>query len=245
VEDHIVSATGFASILFEQSGPVATLTLNRPEALNAYSVQMRDDLYEVLGNIRLDQEIRVLLVRGAGRAFCAGADLTEFGTAPSPFVARRVRFARDVWRALRTLPFPTVAVLHGHVIGSGAEMALHCTLRLAGRSTRIVMPETKLGLIPAAGATQSLPHLAGAQRTNELLQLGVVANAEAALAAGLVDRVIDDEKLDEAALEVAEQIASVPAVTLSRLLQLLHLQDELPLRDAIAVERGLNRRDRP
>src|SRR5437899_204426 len=125
----------FSTILYEKEDDVAWVTLNRPHVLNAYSVQMRDDLAEVLGAVRDDQEIRALVLRGAGGAFCAGADLTEFGTAPSPTAARRIRFARDVWALLGNLEIPTIAALHGFVFGSGLEMALFCDLRIAAEGT--------------------------------------------------------------------------------------------------------------
>src|SRR5919202_6043029 len=96
----------FPTVIYEKRGAAAWVTLNRPEVLNAYNIQMRDDLFEVFSAVRDDDEVAALVVRGAGRAFCAGADLTEFGTAPSPTVARRVRFARDVWALLQAIPVP-------------------------------------------------------------------------------------------------------------------------------------------
>ncbi|MCH8088124.1 MAG: enoyl-CoA hydratase/isomerase family protein, partial [Chloroflexi bacterium] len=124
--------SSFETIIYEVDGPLARITLNRPRVLNAYNIQMRDDLYEALTAVADDPQIRVLLIAGAGdRAFCAGADLTEFGTTPSRVVAREARYARDVWSRLRDLPCPTIAALHGYVLGSGVEMALCCDIRIA------------------------------------------------------------------------------------------------------------------
>src|SRR5215216_3941014 len=145
---------GFDTIDYAIRDGVAWVTLNRPAVLNAYNMRMRDELYEVLSAVRDDAEVRAMVVRGAGRAFCAGADLTEFGTAPSPTEARRIRFARDVWSVLSGLEIPTVAALHGFVFGSGLEMALFCDLRLAASGTLLGLPEVRLGMIPAAGGTQ-------------------------------------------------------------------------------------------
>jgi enoyl-CoA hydratase/carnithine racemase len=114
-----VEAVTFETVVYEKRDSVAWLTLNRPAVLNAYNLQMRDELFELLAAVRDDDEVRVCVLRGAGRAFCAGADLTEFGTAPSPTAARRIRFARDVWALLGELPVPTIAVLHGFAFGSG------------------------------------------------------------------------------------------------------------------------------
>src|SRR5579872_4959381 len=114
----------FATLEFETSDRVAWITLNRPRVLNAYNIEMRDELYEVLSAIRDDDQILVMVLRGAGRGFCAGADLSEFGSAPSPTLARQVRFARDVWGLLGSLTTCRVAALHGFCFGSGLELAL-------------------------------------------------------------------------------------------------------------------------
>src|SRR3954463_4363595 len=150
-------AGGFETIDYAIRDGVAWVTLNRPAVLNAYNIRMRDELYEVLSAVRDDAAVHVLVLRGAGRAFCAGADLTEFGTAPSPTIARSIRFARDVWALLDGLAIPSVAAIHGPCFGSGPEMALLCDLRLAAEDARLALPEVGLGLIPAAGGTQTLP----------------------------------------------------------------------------------------
>jgi enoyl-CoA hydratase/carnithine racemase len=227
--------SGYETIRFERDATVGTITLDRPAVLNAYSVRMRDELHELLGGIARDDELRVLVVRGAGRAFCAGADLSEFGTAPSPFEARRIRFERDVWAALRGLPIPTVAALHGHTIGSGLELALHCNLRLADPSARLWMPEAAVGVVPAAGGTQTLPRTT--PQAARMLLLGEPLDAEAAHRTGLVDRLVGAGELESATAELATRIAAVPRPTLLRLVRLLRLGDNLSLADAIAAER--------
>src|ERR1700738_4227746 len=103
---------GLATVLFEKRGVVAWVTLNRPDQLNAYNMAMRDDLFQVLSAIHDDAEIRAMVLTGAGKAFSTGGDLSEFGSAPSPTIARWVRFRRDVWGRMRALPIPTVAALH-------------------------------------------------------------------------------------------------------------------------------------
>jgi enoyl-CoA hydratase/carnithine racemase len=228
--------SGYETIRFERDATVGAITLDRPEVLNAYSVRMRDELHELLGGIARDDELRVLVIRGAGRAFCAGADLSEFGTAPSPFEARRIRFERDVWKALRMLPMPTVAALHGHAIGSGLELALHCNLRLADRTARLWMPEAQVGVMPAAGGTQTLPR--ATPRAARMLLLGEPLDAAAAHRCGLLDRLVEEGELAGATDALARQIAAVPRPTLLGLVRLLRLQDNLGLADAIAVERG-------
>ena len=136
--------------MLEKRDHVAHISLNRPSALNAYNIPMRDDFSEALAAVEIDDEVRCLIISGQGRAFCAGADLTEFGTAPSQVVARQVRWERDVWGQLNNLSIPTVAAVHGYCIGSGIEIMLLCDLRIAAYDTIFAMPELHLGMIPAA-----------------------------------------------------------------------------------------------
>ena len=131
----------FETLIYEKEGVLALVTLNRPQFLNAYNIQMRDDLFEVLKAIRDDDEVRVALFKGTGeKAFCAGADLSEFLTAPPPVAARQIRFDRDVWGLFLSIPQPLIAVLHGYVLGSGIEMALCCDLRIASDDAQFGLP---------------------------------------------------------------------------------------------------------
>ena len=133
---------GFKTVIYEKDSGVAHVTLNRPQALNAFSVQMRDDLYEIMGAIQSDDEVRVAVINGAGeKAFCAGADLKEFLSAPSAVKARRIRAARDLWRLFLSVPQPLIAALHGYVLGSGLEIALFCDLRIAAPDVVFGLPE--------------------------------------------------------------------------------------------------------
>ena len=112
--------SNFEVIIYEKQDNIGYVTLNRPQALNAYNVQMRDELYQVLAAIKDDPEVMVAIFKGAGeRAFCAGADVTEFLSAPSPVIARQVRWERDVWVLFLSITKPLIAALHGYVLGSG------------------------------------------------------------------------------------------------------------------------------
>src|SRR3984885_2549356 len=133
---------GWSAVLYARRGAVAWVTANRPAQFNAYNMAMRDALFETLAAIHDDREIRAMVLRGAGQAFSTGGDLAEFGMAPSPIVARWVRFRRDVWGMLRALPIPTIAAIHGYTVGGGLEMALLCDLAIAADDTRISLPET-------------------------------------------------------------------------------------------------------
>src|SRR5512139_454388 len=198
---------GFKTILYEKKDDIAYVTLNRPEALNVYNIQMRDDLYEVLSAIRDDSEVRVAVFNGAGeKAFCAGADLSEFLTAPSPIVARQVRFERDVWGLFLSLPQPLIAAVHGFALGSGIEIALCCDIRIASKDAKFGLPEVGLGILPAAGGTQTLPRAIGVARALEMLLANRWLSSEEALGMGLVNQVVPKNKLLATAEEMVNKI---------------------------------------
>src|SRR5512139_4168173 len=163
----------FKTIIYEKRDDIAYVTLNRPQALNVYNIQMRNDLYEVLGAIKDDSEVSVAIFKGAGeKAFCAGADLSEFLTAPSPVVARQVRFERDVWGLFLSIPQPLIAAVHGFALGSGIEIALCCDIRIASKDAKFGLPEVGLGILPAAGGTQTLPRTIGPAVAFDMLLTG-------------------------------------------------------------------------
>lgn len=195
------------TLIYEKKGPLAKITLNRPDVLNAYNLDMRDEMYQVLEAIRDDPEVRGAILCGAGdRAFCAGADLTEFGTAPSQAIARQVRWERDVWGLFLALDITLVAAVHGYVLGSGLEMALLCDIRIAADDAIFGLPETTLGMLPAAGGTQTLPRAIGLGPAMDLLLTGRRINAREAYDLGLVARVVPRQRLMEEAQKVMDGI---------------------------------------
>jgi enoyl-CoA hydratase/carnithine racemase len=201
---------GFETILFDKDEQgIARITLNRPEALNAFNTRMRDELYEALSAIGLDDEVRATIIQGAGeKAFCAGADLKEFLTVPSAVAAKRIREVRDLWRLFLAIPQPLIAALHGYVIGSGVEIALFCDLRIASEDVVFSMPEVGLGILPAAGGTQTLPRMVGLSRALDMLLTGRRIEGAEALDCGLVTRLLPGDHLSESAEEIALRMAS-------------------------------------
>ena len=200
---------GFETLIYEKREGIAYVTLNRPESLNVYTIQMRDDLNEILRAIKDDRDVKIGIFRGAGeKAFCAGADLSEFLTAPPPVIARQVRWQRDVWGLFLSIPQPLIAALHGYVLGSGIEMALCCDIRIASEDVRFGLPEVGLGIIPAAGGTQTLPRLIGRGKALEMLLTSRWIDAEEAYRIGLVNQVVPKETLLQDAEEMARKIAS-------------------------------------
>ncbi|MBI3978704.1 MAG: enoyl-CoA hydratase/isomerase family protein [Chloroflexi bacterium] len=229
----------FETLIYKKQDGVARVTLNRPRVLNVYNVQMRDELFEVLTAVRDDADVRVLVLRGAGRAFCAGADLTEFGTASSPTAARRIRFARDVWAVLDGLRVPTIVALHGYAFGSGLEMALWCDLRLAAEGTQLALPEVRLGMIPAAGGTQTLPRACGTGRAMEILLTGRRMGAAEALRIGIVSQVVPAEHLQSAAADLARQLAERDPRAVRALRRAVREGQDLPLARGLDLEARL------
>jgi enoyl-CoA hydratase/carnithine racemase len=231
----------FATVEYQVEGPVAWVTLNRPGQLNALNTQMRDDLFEALSAVADDPEVRVAVFTGAGeRGFCAGADLTEFGTAPSPVAARRIRQERDLWGLLAYHPKPLIAAIHGFCLGSGLELSLLCDLRVAAEGAVFGLPEVSLGFIPAAGGSQSLPRVVGRAKALELALLAERIDAAEALRIGLVHRVTPLAELRPTAEAWAERIAALPPAAVQAAKQAVLRGLDLPLREGIELESRLN-----
>ena len=233
----MTTSSPFETLLFQKVGAVAHISLDRPQVVNAYNIQMRDDFSEALSAVQLDPEVRALLITGEGRGFCAGADLTEFGSAPSQVIARRVRWERDVWGQLVNLDKPIVAAVHGFCIGSGLEIALLCDLRTAAAGTVFALPEVQLGMIPAAGGTQTLPRVAGGSQALDLLLTGRRIESEEALAMGLVTRLAAPESLRDEGWRLANELAKLPAEAVAAMKRLLRHGMDLDLAQALDLER--------
>jgi enoyl-CoA hydratase/carnithine racemase len=232
--------SGFETLIYEKKDAIAYVTLNRPQALNVYNVQMRDDLYQVLSAINDDPEVKVVIFKGAGeKAFCAGADLSDFLSAPSPVIARRVRFGRDVWSLFLSIPQPIIAAVHGYVLGSGIEMALCCDIRIASDDAKFGLPEVGLGIIPAAGGTQTLPRAIGMARALEMLLANRWLSSEEAHSMGLVNQVVPKNKLLATAEEMANKIASFDPMAVRNAKQALVRGLDLSLSEGLKLERRL------
>lgn len=229
----------YRTIRFARRGPIAIVTLDRPESLNAYDVAMRDDLFAVLGAVDDDPDARVLVLCGAGQAFSTGGDLREFGSAPSPVIARAVRFQRDVWGRLLRLRAATIAAVHGWTVGGGLEMALLCDVRLAASDARFALPETGLGMIPGVAGTQTLPRTAGVACALDVTLFGRVLDAHAAAHAGIVDRVVPRGRLRAVAGTTARRLARLDPRAVAALRRCVRAAHDLALVDGIALERRL------
>jgi len=227
------------AVLYEKDrcGSVAVVTLNRPEVLNAYNVAMRDALYECLLAVRDDPDVRVMVLRGNGRAFSTGGDISEFGTAPSPVEAREVRWRRDVWGTLWSLPKISIAAVQGFAAGGGFEMALLCDQCIASSDARFGLPEVGLGMIPGVAGTQTAPRLFGLGRGLDVVMGARWLDARAARDIGFVTRVVAPHRLYSEALRYARRVARLPHPLVSALKHAVNDGLDRSLEQGLALEK--------
>lgn len=219
---------------------VAEVVLSRPEKLNVVNLRMRDALIGAFSAVRDVPDLGALVLRAEGPHFSAGADVSEFGNAESVFEARRIRWDRDPWYLLWTLPVPKVVALHGYALGSGLEMALLCDLRIAAHGTRVGLPESKLGMLPAAGGTRSITSWVPPSAALPLVMAGDPIEATQAQALGLIDDVLPEGvDVDEVARSQARRLAALPRAAVRAALAAAKAARELPLREGLAAERRL------
>jgi len=205
-------------ILKSSAGGVCELRFDRPEKRNAITHRMYQALAAELHAAAADEAVRVVLLSGAGASFCAGNDLNDFVGGPEFTSAHPVM---DVLRTLATFDKPLVAAVHGPTVGIGVTMLLHCDLVVAARGTQLIMPFVALGLVPEAGSSLLLPRLVGQPRAAELLLLGEPLDAAAAERLGLVNRVVEPDKLLDEARALAQRLVRQPAEALRATRRLL------------------------
>lgn len=201
-------------LIFEKA-PVSTLTVNRPDALNALNRSVLEQIAQVLREVRHDSSVRVLIVTGAGaKAFVAGADIAAMSKMSTVDGLEFSRLGHRVMQTFEDLPIPVIAAVNGFALGGGMELALACDLIVASEKARFGQPEINLGLIPGFGGTQRLPHRIGQAKARELIMTGDMLDASSALQLGLVGQVVAPEQLIETARKLADKIASKSAFAL-------------------------------
>jgi len=215
---------------------IGTIELDRPQALNAISMELYRDLARVLAEADEDPSISVLVLAGRGRAFSVGADLKERRTMQPQDIRRRRELAPRVFGALASSRKPTVAAVHGYALGGGCELALACDLIVAERTTVFALPETTLGVIPGGGATQRLPRLVGLQRAKELILTGRRFGAEDAEGYGMLTRLVEDGEALDTALALAREIAANPAMAIFQAKRALQMSQGLDVDRGVLFE---------
>ena len=219
-------ASQASSVLYEARGAVALVTLNRPQALNSFTRQMHHDLWAALDKAEADSKIRALVITGAGRGFCAGADLSEFDFAPGPDLVKRAdpgpvidQAFNPTARSLQNLRMPTIAAVNGVAAGAGASLAMCCDIAIASPTASFIQAFSKIGLIPDAGGSWLLVERLGMARAMALAMTGDKLSADKAKEWGLIWDVAEDSVA--AALALAERLAVMPTKALVATRQLL------------------------
>ncbi len=219
-------------------GPVAYITMSRPEALNALNSKVLRELEEALATVRTNADARVVILSGEGGAFVAGADIKEMqALAAEPAAIRAfTTFGQGVLSDLESLPQPVIAVIDGFALGGGLELALACDIRLASPESRFGYPEVGLGIIPGLGGTQRTPRLVGSGFASELILTGDIINANEAARIGLVNRVLPSALLMEAAKKLAGRIASRAPLAIAKGKAAIQATQQLPLAKGLGFE---------
>ena len=235
----------YATILFELRAGVARLTLNRPERLNSFNIEMHAEVRAVLDEVKEDGSCRVLVLTGAGRGFCAGQDLGDRAVAPGAAatdlgdsIERRYK---PLVLGLRNLPMPVIAAVNGVAAGAGANLALACDMVIAARSASFIQSFSKLGLVPDSGGTWFLPRLVGPARAIGAAFLGDKLPAEQAADWGLIWRCVADEQFPAAVEELAQRLAVAPTRALARIKEAIYTSGERSLAQQLDVERDYQR----
>ncbi len=227
---------GYQQILTERRGPMALITINRPDKHNAISLETLAELQHAVAVAGEDEAVRVLTITGAGdRAFAAGSDLGEvlhrdFKKALEPIV-------QGLAAQLEALPKPTIAAINGICMGGGLEVALGCDLRVAAPNARFATPEGKLGIIPGGGATARLPRIVGRGWGMEMLLMGEPIDADRALQIGLVTRIVPADELLDEALRMAEHLASFAPFVPRTMKAMVHFGMEASMAGALMFEK--------
>lgn len=222
---------------------VARLVLNRPDRLNAFTTQMHAEIRHALTEAQTDKTVRCLLLTGAGRAFCAGADLSGFteGGTPVDLGDAIERDYNPLAETIMGMNIPVICAVNGVAAGAGANLALCCDIVVAARSASFIQVFSKIGLIPDCGGTWLLPRIAGHARAMGMAMLGEPLEAEQAADWGLIWKAVDDEELVETTEKMAQHLANQATVGLAYTKRALHQSWQNPLSDQLALERDLQR----
>jgi 2-(1,2-epoxy-1,2-dihydrophenyl)acetyl-CoA isomerase len=235
----------YGNILFEVADGIARLTLNRPERLNSFNDAMHAEVRDALGRVRADAQIRVLLLTGAGRGFCAGQDLGDRAVAPGAdpvdLGASIERNYKPLVLALRALPLPVVCAVNGVAAGAGANIALACDVVIAAKSASFVQAFSRIGLLPDSGGTYFLPRLAGTARAMGLALFGDKLSAEQAAAWGLIWKCVDDADLTATTDALLGRLAAAATRGLAAAKHAIYASAGNTLEAQLDLERDLQR----
>lgn len=225
-------------VLIEKSERIAKVIINRPDKLNALNLEVRANIAMALEQLRLDDDVRVVIITGAGeKAFIAGADIKEF-EGKSGVEGYQYIQTGDVYSVVERFPKPTIAMIHGFCLGGGCEVAMACDIRIASEKAKLGQPEINLGLIPGGGGTQRLPRLVGQGNAMRLIYTGDIVDAASAESMGLVDQVVPVDQLEEKTMELAEKIATKSPAALKAVKESIRAAWQMPLDAGLRFEKA-------
>jgi enoyl-CoA hydratase/carnithine racemase len=220
----------------ERERSIATIRLDRPP-MNALNTQVQAELAQAAAEVSDDEQIRAVIIYGGEKVFAAGADIKEMADVSYAQMAARSRRLQDSFTAVARIGKPVVAAISGYALGGGLELALCADFRVAGESARVGQPEILLGVIPGAGGTQRLPRLVGPAKAKDIVFTGRFVGAAEALAMGLVDKVVPDDQVHQAAAEMVARYATGPAVALRAAKQAIDEGLDADLDTGLEIER--------
>lgn len=234
-----MAATDEMVIINTLESGIVEISLNRPEQLNALSQEVLQQLDYFFDKIKNDPTVSALLITGAGKGFCAGADIKELLPLDANKGYAFAQYGQKVFRSLEELNKPSLVALHGFAFGGGLEFAMSASLRIAAENTLFGQPEIKLGVIPGFGGTQRLPRLIGKGRALELCLTGKRFSAKQALEWGLITEMVSSADLRSRAIAILSEIVSFSPIAIQHILSAFRQGYDLPLQDACAVEASL------
>lgn len=230
----------YINLLCEIKEGIATVTVNRPKALNALNAETVAELDDVFTDLRDDANARAVILIGAGdRAFVSGADIKELSALTTVEAKEYINRGQAVLEKIENLGKPTLAAINGYALGGGLELAMACTLRVASEKARLGQPEVMLGIIPGYGGTQRLPRLVGRAKAMEMILTGDMIDAAEALQLGLVNKVVPPEELIPEAEKLLKTILSRGPLAVAYALEAINKGLDMPLAEAIAFEGNL------
>ena len=226
----------YETIIYEKKDNVGWITLNRPDVLNAQNDTLRSEMLAVLDEARNDDDVHIIVLTGSGRAFSAGADISEFPRMYPVDCIQDFRGARRFYEVMREIPKPIIAMVNGFALGGGCEAVMACDIIIASEKAKFGQPEVKIGIIPGGSGTQMLPRLVGEKKAKELIFTGDIITAEEALRLGLINKVVPPEQLQEAVDEMLAKLKAQSPVTLRFCKLAVNKSLELPLSEGIKAE---------
>lgn len=227
------------NLLLKKEGNVGILSINRPDALNALNSKVLDELEDAILKVQRDEEIYVLILTGEGRAFVAGADIGEMKNMDSLEARNFAKKGMDVFREIELMEKPVIAAVNGFALGGGCELAMCCDIRIASEKAKFGQPEVGLGITPGFAGTQRLARLVGLGRAKELIFTTDIINAEEAYRIGLVNKIVAEDKLINAAMEMANTIASKGQIAIRYSKTAINRGIETDIETGMSIEKEL------